>query len=82
MSEQSAFPYTEHCREGMTLRDYFAAKAMREVNWEDRKFCANECYEIADAMLEARAKATKKPNPYLKMQDELAIRGLALKEGG
>ena len=54
MSEQSAFPYTEYCREGMTLRDYFAAKAMREMNWEDRKFCANECYEIADAMMEAR----------------------------
>lgn len=39
---------------GMTLRDYFAAKAMQELNWDDELFAASECYKIADAMLRAR----------------------------
>jgi len=39
---------------GMTLRDYFAVKAMREVTWLHKTLSAEECYEIADAMLEAR----------------------------
>lgn len=44
---------------GMDLRDYFAAKAMREMNWAgygnfiDRSAAA--CYAIADAMLRARS---------------------------
>ena len=41
---------------GMTLRDYFAAKAMQKMIWnlsEDEKN-AKDCYEIADAMLKAR----------------------------
>jgi len=45
---------------GMTLRDYFAAKAMQA--FESRKDLddiaainkANRCYRIADAMMEAR----------------------------
>jgi hypothetical protein len=66
MSEQSAFPYTEHCREGMTLRDYFAAKAMQgqlsifenvtALAREQIKL-ADVCiasYEVADAMMIAR----------------------------
>ena len=40
--------------EGMSMRDYFAAKAMREMNWNDFDGSARECYEIADAMLRAR----------------------------
>jgi hypothetical protein len=48
---------------GMTLRDYFAAKAMQSV-WRDIPEDANRqqaldylgkcCYEMADAMLRAR----------------------------
>lgn len=50
---------------GMTLRDYFAAKAMSHFNWylnltrlkeEDLK-TAKRCYAVADAMLKARGKA-------------------------
>ena len=41
---------------GMTLRDYFAAEAMREMSWADKQGSAEECYEIADAMLKARNK--------------------------
>ena len=41
-------------QEGMTLRDYFAAKAMREMTWMNKEGSARECYEMADAMLEAR----------------------------
>lgn len=48
--------------EGMTLRDYFAAKAMQgslasddDINYSD-KF-AEWCYEIADAMIKAREQA-------------------------
>jgi hypothetical protein len=39
---------------GMTLRDYFAAKAMSEMTWQTKSGSARECYEIADAMLKAR----------------------------
>lgn len=55
---------------GMTLRDYFAAKAMPQVmnEWRDDRenndasatfesdanLVANDCYLMADAMLEAR----------------------------
>ena len=54
-------------QEGMTLRDYFAAKAMRALggpatssSYPDRMNesiiagYASECYAMADAMLEAR----------------------------
>lgn len=40
---------------GMTMRDYFAAKAMREVDWADNTISAVECYAMADAMLKARS---------------------------
>ena len=39
---------------GMTLRDYFAAKAMSEVTWKDVDASAKDCYRLADAMLKAR----------------------------
>ena len=49
---------------GMSLRDYFAAKAMQGwlATYGDQEFPANRhclsiaahCYELADAMLEAR----------------------------
>ena len=56
---------------GMTLRDYFAAKAMRGINWRlvdyggdtketmDRRISAEQaawCYAIADAMIAEREK--------------------------
>ena len=57
-------------QQGMTLRDYFAAKAMPQVmnEWRDDRenndasatfesdaqLVANDCYSMADAMLEAR----------------------------
>lgn len=40
--------------QGMTLRDYFAANAMRLMNWLDNAGSAKECYEVADEMLKAR----------------------------
>lgn len=46
--------------EGMTLRDYFAAKAMQGICASGpsigttNKVIATEAYQIADAMLEAR----------------------------
>jgi len=61
-----AFPVSEESlmREmpGMTLRDYFAAKAMSGwlASWGDSPFpsgidqIAVNCYGLADAMLEAR----------------------------
>lgn len=47
---------------GMTLRDYFAAKAMQgelasqnnEREWNDMYKLARYSYDIADAMIEAR----------------------------
>ena len=63
---KTAFPTTNHnygdgmyASEGMTLRDYFAAKAMAAY-WSDsnvavdQKTAAAWAYEMADAMLKAR----------------------------
>lgn len=65
----SAFPrYYESARgnkvqsAGMTLRDYFAAKALEgfcasphtTIEWL-RDHCATSCYQMADALLKARA---------------------------
>jgi hypothetical protein len=43
---------------GMTLRDYFAAKAMQGILYEglDPAETAQHAYEMADAMLKAREK--------------------------
>jgi hypothetical protein len=63
MKHESAFPISgsqyQHT-EGMTLRDYFAAKAMQaivskevsHVSWVDEY--AKNAYKMADAMLKAR----------------------------
>lgn len=68
----SAFPAFEHHPSymqmlvvgGMTLRDYFAAKAMqglitsaslsRTESWYDEERVAESAYKMADAMLKAR----------------------------
>jgi hypothetical protein len=54
-----AFPaqFFDERATGMTLRDYFAAKAMNEMTWTDHGWDAAECYKIADAMLRAREAA-------------------------
>ena len=45
---------------GMTLRDYFAAKAMQSMNSREdyndvpAEFIAQDAYELADAMMKAR----------------------------
>jgi hypothetical protein len=56
-----AFPTPAHNlqNDGMTLRDYFAAKAMQGdliagVHPDDFNRCAYRAYQIADAMLKAR----------------------------
>ena len=55
-----AFPIPKQLVEnwsGMTLRDYFAAKAMQKLDHDaDKYWLATRAYEIADAMLEAREK--------------------------
>jgi hypothetical protein len=67
MLESAAFPFTHHSdgdsitATGMTLRDYFAAKAMQAVIMSGAVptgimiDTAKEAYQMADAMLEARA---------------------------
>ena len=56
-----AFPH-EH-RTGMTLRDYFAAKAMQGLitslpkpypEWQTTEWISESAYGVADAMLKAR----------------------------
>jgi len=57
-----AFPLHQHGTQtlgmhitGMTLRDYFAAKAMPElIGWGEPDDIAVKSYKYADAMLEAR----------------------------
>lgn len=66
--EQQAFPDGLLNQDGMTLRDYFAAKAMQVIlqsQYEDgiyvadddndsEQMCARSAYIMADAMLMAR----------------------------
>jgi hypothetical protein len=49
-------PYSNGYNEGMTLRDYFAAKAMQALIDNDGLFSdiPTQAYELADAMLKAR----------------------------
>lgn len=55
-----AFPLEDtswrNAHEGMTLRDYFAAKALQAIAdpCHSPELFANRAYEIADAMLKAR----------------------------
>jgi hypothetical protein len=50
---QAAFP--DRYRDGMTLRDYFAAQAMLRTSvGSSYEQLAKTAYEIADAMLKAR----------------------------
>ena len=52
-----AFPVTGHIELewGMTLRDYFAAKAMQTFDCSgDLRYISMRSYEMADAMLKAR----------------------------
>ena len=66
-SEDTYFDY--EAQEGMSLRDYFAAKAMqiqmankKEMNFwaseysieEMWEFCSRNAYDMADAMIKAR----------------------------
>ena len=63
MKNPHAFPlhpeyYDEDCL-GMTLRDYFAAKAMLARGFTVRPYdttyeTAKDCYAMADAMMKAR----------------------------
>ena len=53
-------PATPEWREGMTLRDYFAAKvitgAFQTISAGSQSELAKRAYEIADAMLKQRDK--------------------------
>ena len=67
MNDLPAFPLHNHGTQtlgmhftGMTLRDYFAAKAMQSINgrpdYDDvpAVFIATAAYALADAMMKAR----------------------------
>ena len=61
-NNQQAFPH--EFRDGMTLRDYFAAKAMQaycsDPDWRedmDSSATSRAAYRMADAMLVAREKS-------------------------
>jgi hypothetical protein len=53
-----AFPVGDYhqCEFGMSLRDYFAAKAMQSLvpNYRSSNHIASDAYRIADAMLVER----------------------------
>ncbi len=54
-----AFPTHLNLTQGMTLRDYFAAKALQgtlahDARVSDEGVVARWCYQMADAMLDAR----------------------------
>jgi len=68
-AHMQAFPFIEPEQDdnikayhpGMTMRDYFAAKAMQSFATTDRMLWSNErmaaeAYDVADAMLKARKK--------------------------
>jgi len=65
MNNQPAFPTNQYANgispsgfdTGMTLRDYFAAKAMQAMTHRgdgDMYFCSAQAYKMADAMMKAR----------------------------
>ena len=67
MNDIPAFPtqidnYAHYGTQGMTLRDYFAAKALAgywahygaDFSPDDADATARHCYQMADAMLKAR----------------------------
>jgi hypothetical protein len=63
MKNIPAFPiqdaYSMSTEQGMTLRDYFAAKAMQNAfttsaDDDERNYVAKHAYKMADAMLKAR----------------------------
>ena len=60
MNNEQAFPTQLHGGDGMTLRDYFAAKAMQGMLSENSGVrCPTDelvdfAYKIADAMMKAR----------------------------
>jgi hypothetical protein len=58
MNDTPAFP-SPNMNTGMTLRDYFAAKAMQgmmvEVHDPDCNYIAEVSYRMADAMMAARS---------------------------
>ena len=55
MNNEQAFPTQLHGGDGMTLRDYFAAKAMPElIGWGEPDDIAVKAYKYADAMMKAR----------------------------
>ena len=67
MKKERAFPWCGDLNDcptinlGMTLRDYFAAKAMQacfgaplEASAEGKDYIAMHAYKMADAMLKAR----------------------------
>jgi hypothetical protein len=53
-----AFPIEQHDKDGMTLRDYFAAQAMQGLaqKYSHEDDISRNAYKIADAMLKARNK--------------------------
>jgi len=58
---EPAFPTERNLTQGMTLRDYFAAKAMQgmlanqhQFIADDQAMYARDAYLLADAMLKAR----------------------------
>jgi len=57
-----AFPWTGCGEDGMTLRDYFAAKAMQAemaqgIRESEFLETAGQAYKMADAMIAARSQA-------------------------
>jgi hypothetical protein len=64
MNNQPAFPLHNHGAQtlgmhvtGMTLRDYFAAKAMQAMTLRgdgDHFYTSTQAYKLADAMMKAR----------------------------
>ena len=58
MSKETGGPaFPTHYTNGMTLRDYFAAKAMQGLlayGWKTEENIAPKAYAMADAMLKQR----------------------------
>jgi len=54
--DDPAFPMSVRPNDcGLTMRDYFAAKMMPAMDWNDGvDICAEQAYKLADAMLKAR----------------------------
>ncbi|NBT47708.1 MAG: hypothetical protein EBT07_07795 [Actinobacteria bacterium] len=71
-NQKPAFPIPDFDEQGMTLRDYFAAKAMQATmnNLDEQKYWGEE-YSIEEMLLFTAERAYEQADAMMKVREEL-----------